>query len=109
MKEFKWWILASLIMFALAFIERAGRPLIYLAVALLVVGIFSWFETEYREYENKASTKRKRKRDFEQTMQVTRQIDDFGNKKIFDDKKIRKNKQPRDFHGRFIKNIKRRK
>jgi len=97
MKEFKWWIFASLMMFAIAFIERAGRPLIYLAIALFIIGMVSWLETEYKEYENKLSTKRKRKKDFEQTMQIT---GDLGG---FPKKKTSRKKQPRDSHGRFIR------
>jgi hypothetical protein len=77
MKEFKVWLILSACLFAIAFIERVGRPLIYFAIAIFVVGILFWIDSDYKEYLNKPSTKKKEKEDtkqFEQTVKTLKKL-----------------------------------
>jgi len=89
-KEFKLWFIISFILFAIAFIERAGRPMFFFAVIFFFIGIFAWLEHEYNEYQKFQKTKKEKRR-------MSRIA-----------KKVQTKRQPRDSDGRFTKNIKRR-
>jgi len=90
--EFKLWFIISFILFAIAFIERAGRPMFFFAVIFFFIGIFAWLEHEYNEYQNKQKTEN------EDRMRRMSRIA----------KRVQTQRQPRDSDGRFIKNKNRR-
>jgi flagellar biosynthesis component FlhA len=106
-REFKLWFIISFICFAIAFVERAGRPLILFAIIFFLIGIASWLEHEWNE-----SQKRKNEMEIKKEMQKSQEnyrklrkemqrLSKIG-KKLQNVQKKRK-KQPRDFHGRFTR------
>jgi hypothetical protein len=51
MKEYKIWLVISVILFFIGFIERAVRPILFFAGLLFVIGIISWIGQDYDEYQ----------------------------------------------------------
>lgn len=47
--EFKIWFIISFILFTIAFVDRAGRPLMFFGIIFLVIGIVSMLEHEWNE------------------------------------------------------------
>jgi len=91
MKEYKYWFGLAFFLFTLAFIERLGRGLFFLAVLVIAIGVFRWVSDNWEEHE-KMETKKKEK-----------QLERFERLARIGKKPKSKKKQPRDFHGRFRK------
>jgi predicted membrane protein len=86
MKGFKIWIILSILLFILSFVEfKRTFSLIILAVIIFVVGVGSWIADDFAEYE-------KHKKQLENAKKMSEAI-----------KSKSKKRQSRDSHGRFRK------
>jgi predicted membrane protein len=47
--EHRIWFIISFILFTIAFVDRAGRPLMFFGIIFLVIGIVSMLEHEWKE------------------------------------------------------------
>jgi predicted tellurium resistance membrane protein TerC len=95
--EYRIWFIISIILFATAFIDRVGRPLIIFAITFFAIGIIAWLEHEWNEAQ--------KYQEVEKGKQV-RRMSEIA-KKLEDARKTKRvNRQKRDSHGRFIRNIK---
>lgn len=60
MVEYRIWFIISFILFTIAFVDRAGRPLMFFGIIFLVIGIVSTLEHEWNEYQKHEEEERKK-------------------------------------------------
>jgi len=93
--EHRIWFIISFILFTIAFVDRAGRPLMFFGIIFLVIGIVSMLEHEWFEYQK--CQEREKRNQMERMSEMAKEIE----KRNVNKNRRRKNKQPRDFHGKF--------